>query len=183
MLDEFVRPGSGIWWLLVGLVLGARACDLLSTWLATPNLALEANPLARRLGWKAGILVNFLLAPLVACWPLLAISLITTSLLVAARNSQNVWLMRLLGESGYRQWFSARVSESPTWIVYSSFFAEAGLSSLPGIALMAFSSWQLIPFGIGLGIVGYSTAVAVFTALALYRRRTKDLLEYPLDAD
>jgi hypothetical protein len=183
MLDEFVRIGSGVWWLLVGLVLAARACDLLSTWMATPNLALEANPLARRLGWRGGLLVNILLAPLVASWPLLAISLITTSLLVAARNSQNIWLMRLLGETGYRQWFSSRVSESPTWMVYASFFAESVLSSVPGFALLVFSSWQLIPFGIGLGIVGYSTAVAVFTALALHRRRTKGHIEYPFEMD
>ena len=46
--------------LLIGLVM-TRMADLGSTWVATPRLELEANPVARYLGWKAGIGVNLIL--------------------------------------------------------------------------------------------------------------------------
>ena len=32
----------------------ARGMDFLSTWVATPNLVLEGNPIAKKLGWKMG---------------------------------------------------------------------------------------------------------------------------------
>jgi len=37
--------------ILVALI-GARLLDFASTWVATPNLLLEGNPIARRLGWR-----------------------------------------------------------------------------------------------------------------------------------
>lgn len=170
MLEEFIGIGTLRWWMFTAIVLASRGCDLGSTWLATPNLTLEANPFARRLGWKAGILLNLFLGPAFACWPMLAISLSTTSLLVAARNLQHAWLMRSLGEAGYRMWFSDRVAESPRWLVFGSFLAEAGLTGIIGAALMATAKWQLVPFAIGLGVSGYAVAVAVFTTLSLWRR-------------
>lgn len=167
--EEFLRPGEALWWGLVAVVVAGRACDLFSTWLATPTLALEANPIARRLGWKFGLPINLLVAPAAACWPLLAISISTTSVLVAARNFQNAWLMRSMGERGYRMWFTDRLSESPPWLVRGSFLAEAFLTMAVGAVLMRAGIDQLVPAGIGLGITAYGFAVAVFTTLALRR--------------
>ena len=36
---------------LIAAMAVARGLDFLSTWLVTPKLELEANPLMRRLGW------------------------------------------------------------------------------------------------------------------------------------
>lgn len=171
MVDQFVAPGSRVWWALVCLAAFGRLMDLGSTWIATPNLELEGNPIARKLGWKGGIALNALLVPAFACWPLLAISLTTTSLLVAARNCQNAWLMRSLGESAYRQWFSRQVVASPRWLVRGAYLMESLLTAIVGVCLMVFSSWALVPFGIGLGMTGYAAAIAVFTALGLRKRR------------
>lgn len=170
-LDDWIPPGRPGWWVLLALVLLGRLADLGSTWLATPNLALEANPVARRLGWRGGILLNALLAPVFACWPLVAISLSTTSLLVAARNLQHAWLMRSLGEFGYRSWFVQRVSECPRRLVFGCHLGEALLTGLVGLGLLWGARWQLIPFGIGLGMVAYAVAVAVFTLTSLWRVR------------
>ena len=41
------------------LLLLARGVDFCSTWVATPNLVLEGNPIAKKLGWRWGILLNF----------------------------------------------------------------------------------------------------------------------------
>lgn len=171
-LDDFVRFGSDRWWLLAGLVLLGRTCDLLSTWIATPNLVLEGNPVARRLGWKFGIPLNLALAVGFGTWPLLALALTTTSLLVAARNLQSAWLMRTMGEMNYRCWISDRIAESPRFLPGGCFLGEALLFSLVGLALMVTAEWRLVPFAIGVGITGYAAAVAVFTTLALWRARS-----------
>lgn len=175
MLDEFIQPGTQRWWMLTLIVWLGRGVDLGSTRLATPNLKLEANPISRRLGWRLALVLNFLVAPVFACWPLLAIALATTSTFLGARNSQQIWLMRSLGEDHYRDWFSARAAESPTWVIQSCFLAEAFLTALVGAALMLFTSWALVPFAIGLGIVAYSLVIAVYTTLSLWKRRAKSI--------
>src|SRR5208283_620902 len=95
--------------LMLGLLLFARGMDFLSTWVATPNLMLEGNPLARKMGWKIGALVNVALCFLFAFWPLTAIIVITAGLLVAAHNFHAAWLMRAMGEEAYRQWYLEQI--------------------------------------------------------------------------
>ncbi len=171
-LPEDILPiGSAGWWLFAGVAVVGRTADLISTYVATPNLALEGNPIARKLGWKIGIPLNFVVALATGCQPLLSVAITTTSLLVAARNFQNAWLMRSMGEWRYRLWISERLDEGPPWLAAVCFLAEAGLTSVPGLALMIFSNERLIPFGVGLGMAAYSAAVALFTMLALWRRR------------
>ena len=147
----------------------ARSADLFSTWVATPHLELEANPIARRLGWRWGIVMNVAMSLGCAAWPLLAVSLATTSCLVAARNFQNAWLMRSMGETGYRMWFADRVAAAPRGWVWLCFLSESLLTALIGAALMLLGPAQLIPFSIGLGIFAYGFAVGVFTGLSLWR--------------
>jgi hypothetical protein len=169
MIDEFLSFGSEGWWLLFALLVFARACDLLSTYLGTPNLVLEGNPVARRLGWKGGISVSLIMAMGYATWPLLALSITTTSLLVAARNLQSAWIMRSLGEANYRLWMADRLAESPRGLPLFCFWGESFLFGIVGVGLMWFARWQLVPFGVGLGIAGYGVAVAFFTSWAYWR--------------
>jgi len=168
-LDDLVGFGSGTWWIFLGIVAMGRGADLFSTWLATPGLELEANPLARRLGWRWGIPVNVAMILGTALWPMLAVSLATTSFLVAARNLQQAWLMRSLGEVGYRLWFADRIAASPPRLVWLCFLGEGGLTGAVGGALMLFGPSALVPFGIGLGIFAYGVAVCLFTGMSLWR--------------
>lgn len=170
-LDEFSDFGGRSWAILALGVTAARACDLGSTWIATPRLTLEGNPIARRLGWRWGIPLNLLLALGFACWPLLSISLITTSCLVAARNLQSAWVMRTMGELNYRCWMSDRLLECPKGLAWGCFSGEALLVGGIGGGLMAFSEWKLVPFSIGLGMASYAFAVGLFSSLALWRSR------------
>ena len=171
MLDEFVSVGTSRWWTLMVIVWCGRAFDIGSTWLATPNLVLEANPISRKMGWRGAIALNLALTPILACWPLVAISLATTSTLLGARNSQQAWLMRSMGEENYRTWFLERASSAPTWWILTSYLTEAFLTSLVGAALMCFSAWALVPFAIGLGLLGYALVIGVFTTLVLRKHR------------
>src|SRR5215468_3747586 len=111
-MDDFQPFGSRYYLLTLGLLLLARGMDVLSTWVATPNLVLEGNPVAKLLGWRWGVPLNLLVCFALAFWPLPAIVLSTTSILVAARNFQSAWLMRTLGEEAYRDWHVERVQET-----------------------------------------------------------------------
>src|SRR5437879_5162875 len=112
-MEEHVPFGGRIYFLMLALLLFARGMDFLSTRVATPNLVLEGNPIAKLLGWKWGGLVNLVICFCTAMWPLPAIVISTTSVLVAARNFQQAWLMRSLGEENYRDWHVARIQETP----------------------------------------------------------------------
>ncbi len=168
-LEHAVPFASSAHGVLVLLVLFGRAMDLLSTWMVTPSLALEANPVARRLGWRGGVAVSCVAALVLGLLPLAAISVTTTSLLVAARNAQSAWLVRSLGEQEYRQWIAARYRSGSR----ATFLAGLAMNSVPfaliGAGLLVYSRWQLVPFSVGLGLVVYALAVALYTGLTMRR--------------
>ena len=88
-MEDAIPFASRLYFIMLALLLFARGMDFLSTYIATPNLVLEGNPLAKRLGWRWGILANLALSFGLAFWPLPAIVICTTSVLVAARNFQS----------------------------------------------------------------------------------------------
>lgn len=151
----------------------ARGMDFLSTWVATPNLVLEGNPIAKKLGWHWGIPVNLALCFGLAFWPVSAIAVSTTSVMVAARNFQSAWLMRSLGEEVYRDWYLQRVQETPIMLYLCCLAGNTLLVALVGVAVMYFSNLYLVPFAIGLGIVAYALAVAFYTLLGTWRIRER----------
>src|SRR5258708_13318548 len=112
MMDDPLPFASRQYWLMLFLLLVARGMEVLSTWVATPNLLLEGNPIAKKLGWRWGLPINLGVCLALAFWPLPAIVISTTSVLVAARNFQSAWLMRSLGEHAYRDWHVERIQET-----------------------------------------------------------------------
>ncbi len=172
-MDEFVPIGSRTYALLFLVLLIARGSDFLSTWVATPNMVLEGNPIAKKLGYKWGIPINLALCILFAFWPLPAIVISTTSLLVAARNFQSAWLMRSLGEHLYRDWHVERVRETNISLYLFCLFGHTALTGAVGGGVMYFCNWDRQPvlLAIGLGIIAYALAVAFYTLLGLWRLR------------
>jgi hypothetical protein len=170
-MEDFIPFGGPLYFFLLAFLLFARGMDFLSTWVATPNLLLEANPIARRLGWRLGILVNLALCAVFASWPLPAIVIITTSLLVAARNFQSAWMMRSFGEDRYRSWVLERMGETRFSLYLFCVLAQSALVSIIGFGLMYFSPTHLVAFAVGLGIVTYGIAISVFTLLSVWRMR------------
>jgi hypothetical protein len=155
---------------LLAILAFARATDFLSTWVATPNLVLEGNPIAKFLGWKFGILINVAMCFGLAFWPVSAVAVSTTSVLVAARNFQSAWLMRSMGEEIYRDWYVTRVRETRITLYLFCLAGNTMLTAAVGFAVMYFST-RLVSFAIGLGVIGYSAAVAFYTLLATFRLR------------
>jgi hypothetical protein len=170
-MDDFLPFGSQGYWLSLAVLIVSRGMDILSTWVATPNLVLEGNPIAKLLGWRWGIPVNLAFCVSLAFWPLPAIVLSTTSVLVAARNFQSAWLMRSLGEDAYREWHVGRIQDTPVTLYLVCLAGNTVLTAAIGGAVIFFSRMNLVPFAIGVGIVAYGGAVAFYTLLALWRMR------------
>jgi hypothetical protein len=170
-MDDFV-PFAGVgYFALLGLLVFSRGADFLSTWVATPTLALEGNPLAKKLGWKWGLLVNLALCLAFARWPLPAIVISTSSALVAARNFQQAWLMRSLGEEVYRAWHVARLRETRISLYLLCLVGQTALTALVGAGLIYFEEGHFVAESVGIGIVAYAITVAFYTLLSVWRIR------------
>ena len=170
-MEDFVPFGGRIYFLVLALLAFARGMDFLSTWVATPNLVLEGNPVAKKLGWKWGIPINVALCIGLATWPLPAMIIGTTSVLVAARNFQQAWLMRSLGEEPYRTWHVERIQETRVSLYLLCLLGQTALTAGVGAVLIYFSPAQLASVAIGLGIISYAVAVAFYTLLSVWRLR------------
>jgi hypothetical protein len=179
MTEEFLPFASRGYWCLFTLLLFARGMDFLSTWVATPGLVLEGNPLARKLGWKWGGLANLALCFGFAFWPPTAIIVATAGVLVAAHNFHSAWLMRSMGEAAYRDWFLARMAQTPRSLYFACLCGETFLTAMPGLALILFCDEASVPFAIGYGIVGYSAIVLFYTSLSLWRLRRLEVKKEP----
>ncbi|HXT12712.1 MAG TPA: hypothetical protein VN873_14205 [Candidatus Angelobacter sp.] len=167
---EFFSFGSRDYCLMVLLLLFSRGMDILSTWVATPNLVLEGNPLAKKMGWRWGIMVSVGIAFGMAFWLSTTIAVSTMSVLVAARNFQSAWLMRSMGEDHYREWHVTRIQETRATLYLFCLAGNTLLTAAVGAAIILFSR-TIIPFSIGMGVVGYAIAVAFYTMLAVWRLR------------
>ena len=93
------EPWSALTWLLVAAMAVARGLDFLSTWLVTPKLELEANPLMRRASWGRMALLNLPLLALPLLHQGLAVTFVVTSLLAAGGNLTAGALSRGMGEA------------------------------------------------------------------------------------
>jgi len=171
MMDGDVPFGSREYFIFLVILAVARGLDLFSTRVATPNLILEANPIVRKLGWRWSILLNVAVCAGFAVWPLPAVIIATTSLLVAARNFEWAWIMRSMGEENYRNWISERLAATPRGVFALSLLGQTLLFALVGAGLVWFTYGQFWGFATGVGMIGYAVAVLFYTCLALRRRR------------
>lgn len=175
-MEDTIPFGSKWYFLMLALLVFSRGMDFLSTWIATPNLVLEGNPIAKKLGWTWGLLVNVLVVTVLAMWPVAAIVVSTASVMVAARNFQSAWLMRTLGEHSYRDWHVERVQETRISVYLFCLFGNTLLTAGVGLAIILFSRTEtgelpLVPAAVGMGIVAYAVAVVFYTLLAIWRLR------------
>lgn len=153
------------------VLVGCRLMDLISTWVATPNLVLEGNPVARRLGWRLGLVVNAGMCLMLAFWPMATIIVATTSLLVAARNFRTAWLMRSMGEERYLIFMLNQLRVTPPSLFLFCLVGETGLMAVIGAGLMAFSSAATVAFSVGAGFIAYAVAVLFYSCLSLWKAR------------
>jgi hypothetical protein len=173
---EFLWVGHNLEHVLAVLLLLARAGDIGSTYLVTPKLKLEANPIARKGRWP------FAIATLAVCLipyysTALGMMAIAASLLVTASNLSKGWLMRALGEDAYLQLLERAARSTKMRSALGFLFASAGAFALAGVVLLVFSegpdTWA---YWFAVGMLIYAGAVAFHGTtfiVRLYRRVAK----------
>lgn len=157
--------------LMVAVTL-SRALDFLSTWLVTPTLALEANPLARRLRWGRMIALNLPLAGLPLVHHGLAITLVVLSALVAGTNLSHGALARGMGERNHleNQRRALRSIGLPTALAMNT--AGSLVVCAGGGFMMALApAPESNPWWAALGVVVFGATGLVHVNLAMVRLR------------
>jgi hypothetical protein len=169
-MEDSVPFASKWYFLMFALLVFSRGMDFLSTWVATPNLVLEGNPIAKKLGWTWGLIVNAAAVACLSVWPFGAVVVSTLSVFVAAHNFQLAWLMSSMGEHAYRDWHVQRIRETPVVLYLLCLFGQTALIAAVGAAVIAFSeTW--VTLAIGTGTVVYAIAVVFYTLLARWSLR------------
>ena len=155
-----------------GCCLFGRGADFFSTWVATPNLVLEGNPLAKKMGWKLGALVNLALCLGLAFWPVTAMAVTTASLLVAAHNFHLGLADAFHGRGGLPAMVrGTRARKAACRFSLPACWAKPAPTGLVGAGLLYCAPEDSMAFAIGCGIVAYALIVLFYTALSLWRLR------------
>jgi hypothetical protein len=151
------------------LAVCSRAADVWTTYLVTPTLKLEANPVARRFGWKFALLT--ILVGLVAyASPPMGVVILTASFLVAASNASKIVTAKAMGEEQLAA-FSRRVTlETPPWpgllfLVMPAFF----IAALGGAILFFYPQASEWGYDIGFGMLAYASAICVWYPVRYFR--------------
>ncbi len=152
------------------LILISRLGDIGSTYLVTPTLRLEANPIVRRLGWRFAIAtLAMCVVPYVSME--LGVMFLVPSLLVSASNSARIWMARTLGEAEYWALLMRLARQSRLTYALAGVCASAGFVILTGLVVLLFypnpsNDWA---FWIGAGIINYGAVIAIHGSLAFVR--------------
>jgi hypothetical protein len=158
---------------IAGLTVCSRIADVGTTYLVTPTLKLEANPIARRFGWKFALLTILIgLVPYAS--PPMGVVLLTTSFLVAASNASKIVMAKAMGEEQLAA-FSRRVTlETPPWpgllfLVLPAFF----IATLGGTILFFYPQASEWGYYFGLGMLAYAVAICVWYPVHYFRVRAE----------
>ncbi|MEE9126822.1 MAG: hypothetical protein V3U11_06750 [Planctomycetota bacterium] len=161
---------------LCGLILLGRLGDIISTWLITPKLDLEANPIVRRLGWRFAVLtVLICLVPYVVdVW--IAVILVPPFLMVSGSNIGKIWIVRALGEKQVLQQSietarrSTFGSAATCTVLSGSFFILTGLVLVYLVRLEAARTQvSLLTEAFGYGVCTFGLAILIHGTIHVRR--------------
>jgi len=158
---------------IAGLAVCSRAADVWTTYLVSPNLKLEANPVARRFGWKFALL-TILVGLAAYASPPMGVVILTTSFLVAASNASKIVMAKAMGEEQLAA-LSRRVTlETPPWpgllfLVMPAFF----IAMLGGAILFLYPQESEWGYDIGLGMLAYASAICLWYPVRYFHVRAE----------
>jgi hypothetical protein len=167
-MEEFIR--NHLAHVLAGLLLIARLGDIGSTFLVSPSLKLEANPIVRKLGWRFAVLT--LLVCLVPYWSVeMGVAVLVPSLLVSASNIGKVWVVRAYGEAEYAALLVELARRSKLRHALGGLYASCAFVLLAGVVLLMLAGGEEggLAHWFGIGVVLYAFVVALHGSFA-YRR-------------
>lgn len=158
---------------IAALAVASRLADLLTTYLVSPNLKLEANSLARRFGWwYAWLTVLVGLIPYVS--PAAGVVVLTASFMVAASNASKILMARALGEEELAALSRRVLQVTPPWpgvlfMVMPGIF----IAALAGSLLYFYPDVTQWGYYFAMGMLTYAFAIFVWYPLRYFRSRAK----------
>jgi hypothetical protein len=158
--------------ILALLVLAARVGDVLSTYLVTPKLKLEGNPLVRRFSWPFAIFsVSIAIIPYFSMSG--GIIVLVVSLLVCASNFSKVWFARAMGEDEYHDLIIRMASKAPLLPSLLFILAPSACMAIVGISMLYFypdpaKDWG---FYFSMSFLAYALAIGLYGSLGFLRFR------------
>lgn len=153
--------------LLCVLVLIGRIGDIGSTYLVTPTLQLEANPIMKRLGWWFAIAT--LLTCLVPYYSTAAgIIILIPSLMISASNIGKIWFVRVYGETAYLELLLSMAKRSRLSHALLPVIAAATFIALIGLTLLLLSPDPSKDWGywFGFGFLAYAFTIVFYGSLS-----------------
>jgi hypothetical protein len=154
---------------LCALILIARVGDVVSTWLITPTMRLEANPVMKKLGWRFAI-VSLLACLLPYYSTSLAVMALVMFCLVCFWNFSQVWVRATAGEVESEARLLALARKSTLSKALIPLYVAQGFLALVGLLLVwlgeGFDHWA--PW-IGLGVLVQAGGFAIFGTTFLAR--------------
>ncbi len=159
--------------IIAAVTILSRVADVATTYLVTPRLKLEANAIARRLGWKyalATILIGFIPYYSVP----MGIIVLTASLLVAASNASKIMMARVLGEDELAALNRRVLAATPLWPGLFYILLPAFLVGLLGAVMLLFyptpDTWG---YYFAYGVLVYAFVIAVWGPLRFLRAKAR----------
>src|SRR5262245_47948332 len=148
------------------LILVSRIGDIGTTYLVTPSLKLETNPIVRKLGWR------FALTSLAVCViPYFsvraAVMILVPCLMVSAGNAGKIWAARTMVEHEYKRMLLDLAGKSKLRYALAGILASASFIILLGFVLL----WlypdpaEDLAFWFGAGIVTYGLVIVLHGSL------------------
>jgi hypothetical protein len=140
------------------LILGARLADIVSTYLATPSLKLESNPLVKRVGWSLPLMS--VIVCVIPYWTVGAgIVVLVVSLWVSADNIARLWFIHALGESAYQDMVQRALDRGSPMELLLTMYAKTICIMVMGsiLCVLTYASPEPpLSFWFGVGILSYA---------------------------
>jgi hypothetical protein len=167
-VTELLNDDTAFRHFLAALTLLSRLGDLVSTWVASPTLRLEANPVVRRFGWKFGLL-TLLLALVPYYNTSIGVIVLTSSFLVTSSNLAGGWMMRALGEDEMQALLLRVARRSSLRSALTFVWASAAAVGIVGVLLSWLSAPEEWGHYFGWGILVFALAKLLHGSLAMVR--------------
>ena len=168
-MSHFIASGRNWEHVLVIVLLLGRLGDVGSTYLVTPTLRLEGNPIARKFGWRFALLtIAVCLLPYYST--ALGMVAIVVSFLATASNLSRGWIVRALGEAEYLRILQRAAAASTFREAIAFVLGSSGTFALAGLVLLLISGGpEMWPYWFALGVILHACAMAIFGCVSLRR--------------
>ncbi len=152
------------------LCIVCRGLDFLSTYMVTPNLKLEANLIAKKLGWKMMAVLNLVLCFFSAYSLETTVIICTASILVSGNNFGKGLISRGIGEEKSKKIFNDALKNLTVGIILIFTLSYGFVYIILGSVILYFAS-SLIVYYIAHGIIIFGIVIIIHMNISIFKKR------------